>query len=190
MKTLIALALLITTAFAQSNPVRTCYDDLLYPDGGNKTADNIGHVAGLFTSGLAIAGSPFAAIPATVMLTAYGISYVEQGKENRLMKLIEQAQDKVDNPGAKTGSLLKRTVRKINKRVDTPVSELDFAKLIKQANEDRTLCMGAEFMNIAKIKRQAKRSDDLAFLDRNDNFKNEFEDNGSEIGSEDSSVEN
>lgn len=165
MKTIILLSLLITSAFAQSYQIRSCYDDLLYSDGSNKTADTIGHTAGLLTSGLAIAGSPLAAVSGTVMLTAYGVSYIKSGQENRLMKLIEQAEDKVDNPGAKTGKLLKRTVKKINRRIDVPVSELEFAKMMVKANEDRTLCMGQDFMSISQIKKQAKRTDDLAFLD-------------------------
>lgn len=179
MKTIIVLALLISSAFAQSNQVRSCYDDLLYSDGSNKTAETIGHSAGLLTSGLAIAGSPLAAVSGTVMLTAYGISYIKMGQENRLMKLIEQAEDKVDNPGAKTGKLLKRTVKKINKRIDVPVSELDFAKMIVKANEDRTLCIGQDFMSISQIKRQAKRTDDLAFLD-SDRSTEELENAGSD----------
>lgn len=163
------------SAMGQNYQVRSCYDDLLYDDGSSNVNQTVGHTAGLVTSGLALAGSPLAAVSATVMLTAYGIDWVKGAQISRLTKLIEQSEDKIENPEAKTGGLLKRTVRKINRRIDEPISELEFAKLIDQANKDRTLCQGSEYRTIARMKREAKRTDSLAFLESDTNLKSEFE---------------
>lgn len=168
-------SILCLNLFAQDYQQRTCWDDLLYDDGTSSLNQNIGNTAGLVTSGLALAGSPLAAVSATVMLTAYGIDWVKGGQLNRLMTLIEQSEDKIENPDAKTGRLLRRTVRKINRRIDEPISELEFAQLIDQANKDRSLCQGMEYLTIAKMKRMAKTTDSLAFLDSDANLKTEFE---------------
>ena len=179
-------SILCLNLFAQDYQQRTCWDDLLYDVGKNSLNQNIGNTAGLVTSGLALAGSPLAAVSATVMLTAYGIDWVKGGQINRLMTLIEQSEDKIENPEAKTGRLLKRTVRKINRKIDEPISEIEFAQLIDQANKDRSLCQGMEYLTIAKMKRMAKRTDSLAFLDSDANLKTEFEgDNGYSEGDDD-----
>lgn len=180
----IILSILSLNLMAQEYQMRTCYDDLLYDDGTNSTNQTVGNTAGLVTSGLALAGSPLAAVSATVMLSAYGIDWVKGGQISRLTRLIEESEDKIEDPQAETGKLLARTVRKINRRVDKPLTEFEFAKLIDKANKDRSLCQGSEYLTIARMKRQARKTDDVAFLDSDTNLKTELD-----INSESSSAE-
>lgn len=163
MKKVLLVALIAITSissWAQDYRTTTCYDKLLYDD-SIKGIEIAWNSAGLATTGFALAGSPLAIIPASVMITLIGIDLAQNNKVSRLMKLIEQAEDKVDNPESESGRLLRRIVRKLNRKLDRPISELEFAVYIDNANKDMSLCENNNFKYIRKIKKEIKEANGL-----------------------------
>jgi len=162
MKAFITLIVLISNmAYAQSYEKRSCYDDLMYEDGTSNTTDNIGLTSGMFTAGMILAQSPLVIIPASVAVGNFIYTQVKGGQINRVMRIIEQSENKINNPESETSKLLARTVRKINRKSTEQITELEFARMIDKANKERTLCAGGDLLTIAKMKRKMKNEGTL-----------------------------
>lgn len=178
------IKLILTTALmfiqlcsilAQDLEKQTCYDNLMMTDedgnyliNANSTATNV--VSGLTSLTGLILGfttSPLMVIPAAV--EGVNLSYLITKKTpiKRLRSIIYLSLKKVSSPDIESEKLLKKTVEKINKESTKQISELEFATIIAEANEDRKLCSCDRLTSLQEIRKEIVRTGSLEDVEKN-----------------------
>jgi hypothetical protein len=154
---------------AQDLEKQTCYDNLMMTDDyGDYLIDVHTPVTNIISGMTAISGVILAVISSPLVLVASAVeganmSYLLSKKMpiNWLRSIIYFSLKKVSSPDTESSKLLKRTVEKINEKSTNQITELEFAKMIVQANEERKLCSCDRLTSLREIKKEIIRNGDI-----------------------------
>ncbi len=104
-----------------------------------KTGSGVGGVGGALTAGLVVSGGVFGAVfVGAITLGVSGAIYIHANNLFNLQTMITEAHDFEKNQVA--GKMLKRALRKIQRRVDKKIEMSELAQTIIHADETETLC--------------------------------------------------
>ena len=175
--TLATLIILIQVCSLQAQDLekQTCYDNLMMTDedghdliNANTTLTNVistvTTISGLI---LIIADSPLYPVVLGIDLANGSYLLVKSRPINLLTNIIYYSLKKVSSPEIESSKLLKRTVEKINEKSTNKITELEFATMIVQANEDRKLCSCDRLTSLREIKKEIIRTGNLEGVEKN-----------------------
>ena len=165
----------VTFAQAQDLEEQTCYDNLMMTDEyGDDLIDVHTPVTNVISTAAGISGVIFAVVSSPLVLVAAGVdgaafSYLFAKKLPilRLRNIIYLSLKKVSSPETASSELLKKTVETINEESTKQITELEFAKMIVQANEDRKLCSCDRLTSLREIKKEIIQTGNLASVEKN-----------------------